>query len=90
MFCAVCSYVQTLLDGEMVVDEDLEGNQTRRFLIYDLVAVNRASLVQRPWKVRSCVVGVGGVGMGGGGMCARVLFADGGACGRAVCCVYAL
>lgn len=44
----------------MVVDEDLEGNQTRRFLIYDLVALNKTSLAERPWKVctvytRACV-----------------------------------
>ncbi len=43
--------LQTLLDGEMVVDEDLDGKKFRRFLIYDLMAINRESLVEKPWKV---------------------------------------
>lgn len=42
----------TLLDGEMLVDEDIAaGTQTRRFLAYDLVALNGKSCAQKPWKV---------------------------------------
>jgi mRNA capping enzyme, catalytic domain len=43
---------KTLLDGEMVVDEDIvTGVRTRRYLAYDLVALQGASLVLRPFKV---------------------------------------
>lgn len=43
----------TLLDGEMVVDEDIvAGTQKRRFLAYDLMALNSKSFVHKPWKVR--------------------------------------
>ena len=39
----------TLLDGEMLVDEDLaSGRQTRRFLAYDCMALAGKSLVDRP------------------------------------------
>jgi mRNA-capping enzyme len=42
----------TLLDGEMVVDEDMAaGTQHRRFLAYDLIALNGESLVRHPFKV---------------------------------------
>jgi hypothetical protein len=44
----------TLLDGEMVVDEDIvTGGHTRRYLAYDLMSLNSKSLVNRPWKVPS-------------------------------------
>ncbi|GAB4819049.1 hypothetical protein N2152v2_006095 [Parachlorella kessleri] len=46
----------TLLDGEMVVDEDFDGMKTRRFLIYDLVAQNGQPLVERPWKDRYAMI----------------------------------
>lgn len=43
---------QTILDGEMVVDEDVaEDRWDRRFLAYDMVMVNGHSLVDRPWMV---------------------------------------
>ena len=41
----------TLLDGEMVVDQDLNDNLTRRYLAYDCMAVNSKSLAGRPWRV---------------------------------------
>lgn len=47
---------ETLLDGEMIVDHDDDGKQLRRFLIYDLVAINRISLADRPWKDRYCMI----------------------------------
>ena len=46
-------HFQTLLDGEMVVDEDLAtGMRTRRFLVYDAVVLNGKSLVEVPFKQR--------------------------------------
>ena len=43
----------TLLDGEMVVDEDIEsGQRIRRYLAYDMMALNGVSLVQKPFGVR--------------------------------------
>ena len=46
-------HFQTLLDGEMVVDEDLAtGARTRRFLVYDAVVLNGKSLVDVPFKMR--------------------------------------
>lgn len=43
----------TILDGEMVVDEDLmTGNRTRRFLAYDLMALNGQNWMRFPWKAR--------------------------------------
>ena len=46
-------HFQTLLDGEMVVDEDLaSGIRTRRFLVYDAVVLNGKSLVEVPFKQR--------------------------------------
>jgi hypothetical protein len=63
--CSSCC-LQTLLDGEMVVDEDLEGNKMRRFLIYDLVAINGVSLCQRPWKVGGSLGRDGGRAVGRG------------------------
>lgn len=42
----------TLLDGEMVVDENLEtGGRERRFLVYDVMMVDGASIVDKPFKV---------------------------------------
>ncbi|XP_076890507.1 uncharacterized protein LOC143541616 [Bidens hawaiensis] len=46
----------TLLDGEMIVDTDPTKNkQERRYLIYDLIAINKRSLVDHPfsdrWKI---------------------------------------
>lgn len=44
----------TLLDGEMVVDEDMEsGIMTRRFLAYDLIILNGESVAQCPFKVNA-------------------------------------
>ncbi|KAL9230803.1 hypothetical protein vseg_006106 [Gypsophila vaccaria] len=44
----------TLLDGEMVIDS-VNGKQERRYLIYDMIAINGESIVQRPfcerWKL---------------------------------------
>ncbi|EIE27392.1 hypothetical protein COCSUDRAFT_34803 [Coccomyxa subellipsoidea C-169] len=43
----------TLLDGEMLVDEDIAaGTQTRRFLAYDLIALHGKSLSNLPSKER--------------------------------------
>ena len=43
---------QTLLDGELVVDEDMKtGQRTRRFLAYDMMMLNGKPLVQKPFKV---------------------------------------
>ena len=45
---------QTLMDGELVVDEDIEtGQRTRRFLAYDMMMLNGKSLVQKPCKVNT-------------------------------------
>lgn len=42
----------TLLDGEMVVDEDMEtGVMTRRFLAYDLMILNGKSVTHCPFRV---------------------------------------
>ncbi|KAJ0520295.1 putative mRNA (guanine-N(7)-)-methyltransferase [Helianthus annuus] len=46
----------TLLDGEMIVDTDPSTHkQERRYLIYDLIAINKTSLVDHPfsdrWKI---------------------------------------
>jgi len=44
---------QTLLDGEMVVDHDkATGIYTRRFLVYDIMAVNDELLVKEPFAAR--------------------------------------
>lgn len=43
----------TLLDGEMVIDtEPSTKKQERRYLIYDLMAINNVSLVERPFHER--------------------------------------
>jgi len=43
----------TILDGEMVVDEDMvSGQRTRRFLAYDLVSLNGDNMVHLPWSKR--------------------------------------
>ncbi|XP_062014585.1 uncharacterized protein LOC133731157 [Rosa rugosa] len=47
----------TLLDGEMVIDtEHLPGpqkKQTRRYLVYDMMALNNGSVVEWPFQERS-------------------------------------
>ena len=44
----------TLLDGEMVVDEDkVTKTQKRRYLAYDLMMLNGQALRRRDWKVSS-------------------------------------
>ena len=49
------SHHMTLLDGELIVDEDREtGKHTYRYLAYDAMAINGVSLVNRPWKVIQC------------------------------------
>lgn len=41
------------MDGEMVVDEDIEtGTRSRRYLAYDLMVLNGRSLAELPFKVR--------------------------------------
>lgn len=43
----------TIIDGEMVVDEDLvKGTKTRRFLAYDAMVINGEIVTQHPWKER--------------------------------------
>lgn len=43
----------TLLDGEMVIDTlPLTDKQERRFLVYDMMAINQVSLVERPFYER--------------------------------------
>jgi mRNA capping enzyme, catalytic domain len=44
----------TLLDGEMVVNEDKDGHQERVFYAYDLMMLHGANVTARPWKVRTC------------------------------------
>jgi hypothetical protein len=42
----------TLLDGEMVVDEDVKtGTCRRRYLAYDMMVLNQKILADRPFKV---------------------------------------
>lgn len=42
----------------MVVDDDLlSDKKARRFLAYDLMALNGRSVVHQPWKVRECWMG---------------------------------
>ena len=42
----------TLLDGEMVVDEDMTSGKRRRFLIYDVVMLNGRPLNDQAWYYR--------------------------------------
>ncbi|KAL2923091.1 mRNA-capping enzyme [Bienertia sinuspersici] len=42
----------TLLDGEMIIDTVSPQKQERRYLIYDLIAINRLSLAERPFYER--------------------------------------
>lgn len=43
----------TILDGEMIVDEDLvTGKKTRRFLAYDILVINGEIVTRHPWKER--------------------------------------
>lgn len=50
-------HVHTLLDGEMVIDDDVAtGERTRRFLAYDLVALNGKPLIGRPFKERYAAI----------------------------------
>ena len=50
----------TLLDGEMVVDNFLDGQgkprQARRYLVYDMVAVNGVPVSDRPFSERWSVI----------------------------------
>jgi mRNA capping enzyme, catalytic domain len=42
----------TLLDGEMVVDEDSKtGTCRRRYLAYDMMVLNQKVLADRPFRV---------------------------------------
>ncbi|XP_074286616.1 uncharacterized protein LOC141611864 [Silene latifolia] len=45
----------TLLDGEMIIDTISPEKQERRYLIYDLIAINRVSIAELPfcerWKL---------------------------------------
>lgn len=46
------SHHNTLLDGEMVVDEDkATGQHVRRFLVYDVVVINDKPVGDQPFKV---------------------------------------
>ena len=46
------SHHTTLLDGELVVDEDRDSGKPRyRYLAYDIMALNDESVVHHPWKV---------------------------------------
>ncbi|XP_071723071.1 uncharacterized protein [Rutidosis leptorrhynchoides] len=43
----------TLLDGEMIIDTVPDtGKQERRYLIYDLMAINQISITERPFNER--------------------------------------
>lgn len=42
----------TLLDGEMIIDTVSPRKQERRYLIYDLIAINRISIMERPFYER--------------------------------------
>ena len=54
------SHHMTLLDGELIVDEDREsGKHTYRYLAYDAMAIHGKSLVNRPWQVTQCSPGLG-------------------------------
>ncbi|CAN0879813.1 mRNA-capping enzyme [Linum grandiflorum] len=47
----------TLLDGEMVIDIVPETQkQARRYLIYDMMAINNVSVVERPFSERSKMI----------------------------------
>ncbi len=46
-------HMGTIIDGEMVVDEDLvTGRKTRRFLAYDAMVINGEVVTQHPWNTR--------------------------------------
>ncbi|GAB4833948.1 hypothetical protein Ancab_032195 [Ancistrocladus abbreviatus] len=42
----------TLLDGEMIIDNVNAQKQERRYLIYDLIAINRIPVIERPFYER--------------------------------------
>uniref|UniRef100_A0A803KTR5 mRNA guanylyltransferase n=1 Tax=Chenopodium quinoa TaxID=63459 RepID=A0A803KTR5_CHEQI len=42
----------TLLDGEMIIDSVSSQKQERRYLIYDLIALNGVSIIERPFSER--------------------------------------
>ena len=44
--------VDTLVDGEMVIDKDPEGNQYPRYLIYDLVSLEGNQISQESFNSR--------------------------------------
>ncbi|XP_024981198.1 mRNA-capping enzyme-like isoform X1 [Cynara cardunculus var. scolymus] len=50
---AINTHHYTLLDGEMIIDTDPSTHkQERRYLIYDLIAINKVSLIERPFSER--------------------------------------
>lgn len=50
------SHHNTLLDGELVVDEETDsGKHFYQFLVYDIMAINCKPVVHLPWKVQSCL-----------------------------------
>ena len=49
------SHNLTLLDGELVVDEDRDsGKHMYRYLAYDMMSLNGQSQVDQPWRVGAC------------------------------------
>lgn len=44
----------TLLDGEMIIDTISSERQERRYLIYDLIAINRVSLAEVGYSIVLC------------------------------------
>lgn len=42
----------TLLDGEMIIDRVDAQKQARRYLIYDLIAINNVPVIERPFNER--------------------------------------
>ena len=51
-WCSAEPHHMTLLDGEMVVDDDVVGDsQARRFLAYDIMLLQGQPLMDRRFKV---------------------------------------
>lgn len=51
--CSSRPHHMTILDGEMVVDDNMVADQqNRRFLVYDLVVLNGVSKMYEPFKVQ--------------------------------------
>ncbi|CAK7333549.1 unnamed protein product [Dovyalis caffra] len=42
----------TLLDGEMIIDTLPDSQKERRYLIYDMMAINQVSVIERPFHER--------------------------------------